>query len=111
MLSISYVTDRAPSLDRVVYLEEENRKIKLQLGDCQLQKLRNEENLDRISEAVDATVDKCRVIFLIRWFFRLTSESPICRFLKFQEIISGKEKIIEELEAKMLIYASSVSRT
>ena len=27
------------------------------------EKLKNEENLDRISEAVDATVDKCKVIF------------------------------------------------
>jgi hypothetical protein len=75
MLSISYVTDRAPSIDRVVHLEEENKKIKLQLSECQLQKLRNEENLDRISEAIDATVDKCRVNVSIHCFLRLSPQS------------------------------------
>ena len=47
----------------MTYLEEENDKIRIQLDDCQWHKEKNEENLDRISEAVDFTINKCKVFF------------------------------------------------
>jgi hypothetical protein len=57
-------------------LEIENDKTRIQLGECQWQKDKTEENLDKISEAVDLTINKCKVrtfylfscISLIKYF-------------------------------------------
>jgi len=53
--------NRIDSIDRVTHLETENERIRIQLDDCQWQKERNEENLDKISDAVDFTINKCKV--------------------------------------------------
>ncbi len=45
-------------------LEMENDKIRLQLSECQWQKDKTEENLDKISDAVDITINKCKVFQL-----------------------------------------------
>ena len=50
-------------LERMSQLEIENDKTRIQLGECQWQKDKTEENLDKISEAVDLTINKCKVIF------------------------------------------------
>ena len=56
-------------------LEIENDKTRIQLGECQWQKDKTEENLDKISEAVDLTINKCKV----RTFY-LFSSLPILYF-------------------------------
>lgn len=43
-------------------LESENDRMRIQLDEYQWQKERNEENLDKISDAVDFTVNKCKVL-------------------------------------------------
>ena len=53
-----------PTAERLSQLEMENDKIQLQLSECQWQKDKTEENLDKISDAVDVTVNKCKVYFL-----------------------------------------------
>ena len=42
-------------------LEIENDKTRIQLNECRWQKDKTEENLDKISEAVDLTINKCKV--------------------------------------------------
>ena len=62
-------------LERMSQLEIENDKTRIQLGECQWQKDKTEENLDKISEAVDLTINKCKV----RTFY-LFSSLPILYF-------------------------------
>ena len=49
-------------------MQIENDKTRNQLGECQWQKDKVEENLDKISEAVDVTINKCKVL---DYFYRL----------------------------------------
>ena len=46
---------------RVAHLEEENSDLRTQLRQCLLQNEKNEDDLDRISDAVDSTINKCKV--------------------------------------------------
>ncbi len=90
-------------------LEIENDKTRIQLGECQWQKDKTEENLDKISEAVDLTINKCKVYLhiLSHW---LTCIS-LTRLQKItQEIIESKEKTIDSLQTKLDIYESSVNK-
>lgn len=48
-------------LERLSTLETENNKIRVQLVECQWQKETTEENLDKISDAVDVTINRCKV--------------------------------------------------
>lgn len=49
--------------DRVAALTEENKKLRFQLSDSLVQNEKNEQNLDRISDAVEFTVNRCKVSF------------------------------------------------
>lgn len=42
-------------------MEVDNDKLRVQLDECQWQRDKHEENLDRISDAVDFTVSRCKV--------------------------------------------------
>lgn len=55
------VCENYDDIDRVTHLESENNRIRIELEECQWQKERNEENLDKISDAVDFTINKCKV--------------------------------------------------
>lgn len=52
--------------ERTSQLEIENDKTRIQLGECQWQKDKTEENLDKLTEAVDVTINKCKVICIFR---------------------------------------------
>lgn len=89
-------------------LEIENDKTRIQLGECQWQKDKTEENLDKISEAVDLTINKCKVTCI---FYHWLTCISLTRHLKItQEIIESKEKTIDSLQTKLDIYESSVNK-
>ncbi|XP_057381408.1 centrosomal protein of 290 kDa-like [Daphnia carinata] len=79
----NYETLESTFKERTSQLEIENDKTRIQLGECQWQKDKTEENLDKLTEAVDVTINKCK------------------------EIIDSKQKTIETLQAKLEIYRSS----
>lgn len=47
--------------ERTSQLEIENDKTRMQLGECQWQKDKTEENLDKLTDTVDVTINKCKV--------------------------------------------------
>ncbi|KAI9553228.1 hypothetical protein GHT06_021124 [Daphnia sinensis] len=79
----NYETLEATFKERTKQLEIENDKTRIQLGECQWQKDKTEENLDKLTEAVDVTINKCK------------------------EIIDSKQQTIETLQAKLEIYRAS----
>ena len=59
--SVEFLKIHFVTTERMSQLEIENDKTRIQLGECQWQKDKTEENLDKISEAVDVTINKCKV--------------------------------------------------
>ena len=45
-------------------LSEQNQKLRSQLGHCLVQNEKNEQNLDKISDAVEFTINRCKVKYV-----------------------------------------------
>ncbi len=73
-------------------LEIENDKARIQLGECQWQKDKTEENLDKISEAVDLTINKCKVTCIFFHWFSLNYISLIQHLKIHRKLLKVKKR-------------------